>query len=252
MPTPFMHLQMAERILASSKLGPEERVLILSENPAFYLGNVAPDFQTINDIPREETHFYKLPPAPNSKAYDLMMRQYPQLADIVAMSPAQAVFVAAYCVHLMLDLRWYNEVLIPYFLVNEGWSDHRQRFIVHNTLLTYLDMLAVESLPDSAAGTLIAAQPDHWLPFADDGDLIGWRDMLVAQLRPGAILRTIEIYAGRLSMSPEEFAANLEDPSWMEGHVFSKAPLEKVKGMLFSAVDDSVDIITNYLNGTLL
>jgi hypothetical protein len=38
----------------------------------------------------------------------------------------------------------------------------------------------------------------------------------------------------------------------MEGHVFSKAPLEKVKGMLFSAVDDSVDIITNYLNGTLL
>lgn len=247
-----MHLQVAERILVSTRLGAKERTLIVSEYPAFYLGNVAPDFQTISNIPREETHFYKLPPDPNSRAHDQMFSRYPELADASVLPTDQAVFVAAYAIHLMLDLRWYNEVLIPYFLISEGWGDHRQRFIVHNTLLTYLDMLAVESLPETAAETLKAAQPVGWLPFAGDAELIGWRDMLVAQLQPGAMLRTVEIYAGRLSMSPEEFAANLEDPAWMQSHVFAKVSLEEVQAMLLSAVDDSIDIITNYLNGTRL
>jgi hypothetical protein len=251
MPTPFMHLQMAERICASARLEPTIRDLLLAEYPAFYLGNVAPDFQAICDIPREVTHFYNLPPDPATKGYNTMFAQNPGLLKVQALSPRKVAFLAGYSIHLMLDLRWYHEALIPYFLLSEGWTDRRQRFIIHNALLTYLDMLAVESLPERAAEILGGAVPDYQLPFAKDSNLIAWRDMLVEQLQPGAMLRTIEIYSGRLSMSPEEFAANLEDPAWMADHVFGKVPVDKVESMLLNAVDESIDIITGYLTGKL-
>jgi hypothetical protein len=124
--------------------------------------------------------------------------------------------------------------------------------MIHNTMLTYLDMLAVETLPDNAAETLSSAIPDYQLSFAADSKLVVWRDMLVDQLQPGAMLRTVEIYAGRLEMSPEEFAANLENPAWMADYVFGKVPVEKVQEMLAEAVDESIDIITSYLTGKLL
>jgi hypothetical protein len=252
MPTPFMHLQMAERILASERLEPDIRNLILTDYPAFYLGNVAPDFQAICDIPREVTHFYDLPPNPVSQGYDRMLTQHPELASIKSLTPNKAAFIAGYTIHLKLDLRWYHDVLIPYFLLSEGWADRRQRFVIHNTLLTYLDMLAVETLPQNAAEILGNAVPNYYLPFAEDSNLISWRDMLVEQLQPGAMLRTIEIYADRLLMSPEEFAANLENPAWMADYVFGKVPVEKVQTILTEAVDESIDIVTNYLTGKIL
>jgi hypothetical protein len=49
-------------------------------------------------------------------------------------------------------------------------------------------------------------------------------------------------------MSPEEFAANLEDPAWMADNVFGKVPVEKVEALLLDAVDERIDIITDYLN----
>jgi hypothetical protein len=124
--------------------------------------------------------------------------------------------------------------------------------MIHNTMLTYLDMLAVETLPGNAAEILCNAVPDYQLPFAADSKLIVWRDMLVDQLQPGAMLRTVEIYAERLEMSPEEFAANLENPAWMADYVFGKVPVERVQEMLAEAVDESIDIITSYLTGKLL
>jgi len=246
-----MHLQTAERILASEQLEPAVRELIQDNYPAFYLGNVAPDYQAICDIPREESHFYHLPPEPGNRGYDTMLARHPDLTAVEKLPPNKAVFMAGYSIHLMLDLRWYHEVLIPYFLLSEGWEDHRQRFIIHNTLLTYLDMLAVETLPEKAAEILETAVPDYRLPFAEDAKLITWRDMLVAQLQPGAMLQTIEIYAGRLSMSPEAFAANLENPAWMADHVFGKVPVENVQAILADAVGESIEIVSDYLMGRM-
>lgn len=246
-----MHLQMAERIIASERLEPNIRTQILTNYPAFYLGNVAPDFQAICDIPREVTHFYNLPPDPKNRGYDRMLAQHPDLIDIKNLAPDKATFIAGYSIHLRLDLRWYHEILIPYFLQSEGWADRRQRFVIHNTLLTYLDMLAVDSLPENAAQILGSVVPNYCLSFARDENLMAWRDMLVDQLQPGAMLRTIEIYAERLKMSPEEFAANLENPVWMADHVFAKVPVEKVQAMLLEAVDESIDIITSYFAGKI-
>jgi hypothetical protein len=104
-------------------------------------------------------------------------------------------------------------------------------------------------LPENAADILAAAVPDYHIPFAEDSKLVVWRDMLVDQLQPGAMLRTIEIYAGRLSMSPETFAANLEDPDWMAAHVFGKVPVENVQAILTDAVGESIEIVRDYLMG---
>lgn len=247
MPTPFMHLQIAERIIGQASINESLLILLQNNYPAFYLGNVAPDYQTIADIPRENTHFYNLPPRAGERTYPAMLKNFQEISEADRLPAAQAVFVAAYCAHLMLDLRWYREVLVPYFIEVRDWGDLRHRFLVHNTLLTYLDKKAVASLPSNAADILAAAEPDHWLPFALDADLLRWREMLTLQLAPGATLRTVEIYAERLMMSPAEFESNLEEPVWMQEHIFDNVPVDKVLQMLTSAVSESVELMADYL-----
>ena len=242
-----MHLHIAERIQAHADLSNTARRTIQTYYPAFYLGNVAPDYQTICNVPRAKTHFYDLPPGISDRAYPKLLSSFPELAEPVTLKTERAVFIAGYCAHLMLDLRWYHEILIPYFVESQEWESHHQRFIVHNTLLTYLDKQSVAALPDSAVNVLSAANPQGWLPFALDKDLIEWRDLLVAQLRPGAPLRTVEIYAERLFLTPEEFESNLEEPAWMDEYLFDRVPIEMVQEILTSVVTESVNLITDYL-----
>ena len=252
MPTPFMHLEVAERIRAHEALDRKIARKVAAELPAFYLGNVAADYQTIADTPREVTHFYKLPPERSTVAHERLVERYPQLAKTSELSDDHAVFIAAYRAHLLLDLCWYWEVLVPYFVEAKDWpADHRQRFLVHNTLLTYLDKAAIETLPAGTAEILDAAEPNHWLPFASDGDLIRWRDVLVRQLQPGSEIETISIYARRMKMTPEEFAANLENPRWMQEHVFRKVPLHQVQNVISAGVDSSVALIADFLSPTI-
>lgn len=250
MPTPFMHLQMAEKIRATAAEREYANGFLVSRLadawPAFYFGSVAPDYQSICDVPREVSHFYGLPPQPDNQAWPRMLAQYPQLTA-ASLPDEQKMFVAAYCAHLMLDLVWFREVLVPYFFASSRIGDVPQRWLVHHILLTYLDKLAFESLPPTAVDVLAAAHPHGWLPFARDADLIAWQALLVDQLQPGAMIRTVEIYAERLKMSPAAFAASLEDPEWMQHNVFDKLPVPEVQARLETAVDDSIDVILRYL-----
>jgi hypothetical protein len=88
MPTPFMYLQFAEEIQVEtgSRHGDNGRLRrwLAQAWPAFYLGSVAPDYQTICDIPRARTHFYKLPPGSDDRAFPDMLARYPELADAAA------------------------------------------------------------------------------------------------------------------------------------------------------------------------
>ncbi|MDT8306529.1 MAG: zinc dependent phospholipase C family protein [Anaerolineae bacterium] len=250
MPTPFMHLRVAERIRQHPELGPSAGQQMDAAWPAFYLGNIAPDFQTISDVPREVAHFYELPPARDVVAHEEMLERLPHLADASALDTDHAVFIAGYRAHLLLDLRWYWDILIPCFVEADDWPvDHRQRFLVHNTLLTYLDRLSRQKLPEDAGRTLAAAMPQRWLPFAGDGDLIRWRDMIAAQLAPGTVPATVSIYAERMRMSAKTFAANLDDSAWMDEQVFRKVSLDHVLAVIDSGVDDSVRLVGAYLDG---
>jgi hypothetical protein len=248
MPTPFMHLHYAELIRA--EVGGNGRLAstLAASWSAFYLGSVAPDCQELAGISREATHFYGLPPKPGNMAYPRMLAQYPQLAAGAALPPEQAMFVAAYSVHLLYDLIWFREIVMPYFVNAPQWTEaFEERRMVHQILLTYLDKLAYESLPETAVITLAAAQPNQWLPFVSDETLRQWQHLLVPQLEPTGELETVNIYADRLGITPAEFAANLESPEWMEAHVFRNVPVAQIQQRLETAVTDSIDLISHYL-----
>ncbi|MAU00047.1 MAG: hypothetical protein CL608_23130 [Anaerolineaceae bacterium] len=249
MPTPFMHLHIAEQIYETVSANGNGRLQtsLAAEWPAFYLGSVAPDVNAISTLPRANTHFYDIPPDPDETAYGTMLAQYPQLADLAAMSPGQAVCVAAYSAHLMLDLIWLREVVYPFFYLAEDLGNRQQRRLTHFILLTYLDTIALAGLPETAVSTLAAAESNHWLPFIKDEVLAAWQEMLVAQLQPDAPVKTVEIYAGRLKITPEEFAANLQNSDWMQQQVFDKIPVNEVQQILQTAVPKSIDLINEYL-----
>jgi hypothetical protein len=249
MPTPFMHLHIAEQIYEAVTVNGNGRLQasLAAEWPAFYLGSVAPDVNAISAIPRASTHFYDMPPTETEMAYPTMLARYPQLADLASISPGQAICVAAYSAHLMLDLIWLREVVYPFFYLPKDLGDRQQRRLTHFILLTYLDTIALRALPQTAVTTLAAAHSSQWLPFIDDAILAAWQAMLVAQLQPDSPAKTIEIYAGRLGMSPAEFAANLQNPVWMKAQVFDKIPVDKVQQILQTAVPQSIDLISDYL-----
>jgi hypothetical protein len=244
-----MHLQIAEQICAETRTGNGRLHTLLQQQwPAFYFGTVAPDYQEVAAVPRRQTHFYGLPPEPGNMGYNAMWAAYPELADVTNLSAEQAIFVAGYSVHLLYDVIWLREVVDPYFFRAENMGDRQQRMLVHFILLTYLDKLAVESLPETAGQTLAAAHSEQWLPFADNDHLLQWRALLLPQLQPGAMSSTVEVYARRLRMTPAEFAASLEDPDWMEAHVFSKLPVAEIQEILQAALPRSVELLLDYFH----
>jgi len=244
-----MHLHTAEQIYARAGSMGNGRLqaILAAEWPAFYLGSVAPDVNAISTIPRRETHFYRVPPDEAEMAYTTMLARYPQLNDVAQMPPAQAMFVAAYSAHLLLDLVWLRQIVYPFFYLPKHLGDRQQRELTHFILLTYLDTIALQALPQTAESTLTAANSQQWVPFITDDILCSWQKMLVEQLAPGAPVKTIEIYAGRLGMSAEVFAANLQDPDWMKAQVFDKIPVAEVQAILQRAIAPSLELITHYL-----
>lgn len=248
-----MHLQLSDELLslALSRETLDGRLLTALEEawPAFYLGSVAPDYQTICGIPRAETHFYAMPPESRSQGRQALLAQYPQLVPGRSLDPGQAVFMAAYLVHLQLDLHWHFEVVLPYFANSAVAGDLRQGYLRHLTLLTYLDQLAFQSLPDTAPAVLAAAEYDHWLPFAAEDQLGAWRGLLLEQMAPDAATRTVQIFAGRLRMTPEEFSAKLNDPDWMNRELFSLIPVAKIQNQLIESVSESLDLVEAYWFG---
>lgn len=253
MPTPFMHLHIAEQIKESlrDQSGQEGKLTVILDDewPAFYFGSVAPDYQTLCGVPREVTHFYGLPPAPNNQAYPRMMARYPKLANAHNLPADQAAFVAAYAAHLMLDLTWFRMILVPKFYNASHLGDVRKRHLLHLILLSYLDKSAFEALPDTAGITLASAQPVNWLPFATDEELRNWRGFLVPQLLPSGTSQTAEIYAGRLQMTADAFAAKLDDEEWLQKNLFDQVPVTAVQEILAIAVPASIQLINGYLNG---
>ena len=255
MPTPFMHLQLSEelRSQAAERQDFDGRLqeALHQSWPAYYLGSVAPDFQTICGIPRSETHFYKMPPESKTAGQQHMLALYPQLEPGKSLNPHQAGFFAAYLVHLQLDLIWHFDVVIPFFATRPV-SDHLpQAYMLHLILLTYLDNLAYQALPETAPDVLQAAPYDHWLPFAEADQLNNWRAFLVDQMAPGGMTQTVPIFARRLGMTADEFSAKLNAPDWMNEELFSRIPVAAIQRRLQETIPESLDLIKAYWDGSI-
>jgi hypothetical protein len=72
--------------------------------------------------------------------------------------------------------------------------------------------------------------------------------MLAAQLAPGAPSQTIRIYAERMEMAPDRFAARVADEAWLAQNLFARIPMAQVKRRLETAVGQSIRLITDYLD----
>ena len=253
MPTPFMHLQLSEElrslVLQNHEFDEHLQKILIEQWPAFYLGVVAPDFQTICGVPRVETHFYEMPPESKNVAQRHMLSLYPQLYPGQALEADQAIFIAAYLAHLQVDLIWHFDVILPYFVMNPVFEDQHQAYLSHETLLTYLDNLSIQALHYTAADVLAAAGYDHWLPFAEDEQMMAWRAYLLEQMAPGRTIRTVQIFAGRLGMTEEEFSAKLGSPDWMNEKLFSLIPVEEIQRRLQNSIPESLDLIEAYWYG---
>jgi len=244
-----MHLRIAEQLRSQAAPDSAARELLEIAWPAFLLGSVAPDCQSVADLSRETTHFYRGNPGPEADAYALILERYPELRMQTGLPVDHAAFVVAYCIHLLYDVDWFRQILIPHFAAQDYWPSHQERFLAHNSLLIYLDQLALQALAPDTELSLRAAEPDHWLPFVPDDVLTRWRDVVASQLAPGADIQTVAVYARRLKLSPAAYAANLADPEWMASIIFDRVPLATVSQILDDSLARSLVVMERYLAG---
>ena len=246
MPTPFMHLHMVEKILAHPQ-SLAIRPLLFNHLPAFSFGNIAPDFQAICDVKREVSHFYPIPPQKGDyNAFKRLQDAHPHLSSPQSLTADEAVFTAAYGAHLLFDLIWDHIILTPVFR-NGDWAEPATRFLAHNMMLTYIDREARDKLPHDAAYRLNQAPTSNLLPFATTKNLTTWQQTIANQLQPDAPSRTVEVYAKRMKMTTEAFLNNLNDPGWMDEHIFQQISWSLVQNTLDEAVPQAITLLINYL-----
>jgi hypothetical protein len=256
MPTPIQHLAIAQRLITSD-LPPATRRVLEAHWGAHLLGHIAPDAQNKSGQDRAETHFFTLPPKQQRPGHEQIFCTHPALAQASALGPAQAVFVAGYLAHLLLDDLWIRQVFEPYFGTLATWGDLRERLLLHNVLRAWLDQSEMAELSGNESMHLCQAEPNHWLPFMADSALCAWRDEIAAQLQPGATMRTAEVFAARARISVKEFNAFLVTPGGM-AQVFAHVPQQHILNFTCPAAEpvgtalaQSRELIIAYLEDRL-
>jgi hypothetical protein len=248
-PTPFYHLSVADELLEHPRLPPAARSLLSAQRGAFLFGNTAPDVQVISQQRRQDTHFFDLPlrrgaPPP----WEEMLVTHPSLGDLQALPASQAAFLTGYLCHLQADWMWVKEIFVPVFGLRSRWLTFPRRLVLHNVLRAYLDRQILPSLSNGACASLSEAQPSGWLPFVGDASLSQWRDFLVGQLRPGASIQTIEVFATRQGVSPDEFYRLIDSEDGMEGEIFTRVSRESLHDYRSRLVDENLQLIHSYLH----
>ena len=251
MPTPVMHLALAEDILRGDVLPPAVRRLLVQQRGSFLLGHTVPDVQTISGQARDETHFYTIPRTTDHPAYETFFDAYPRLSRPETLPQAQAVFIAGYIAHLLLDELWLNDVFLRYFMEQE-WASLRERLFLHNVLRTWMDSRDQQRLDGSVAVALREAEPHGWLPFVGDEHLRAWRDWLVEQLGPAHSVQTAEVFAQRMGVPVAEVEAVLRSPQQMEARVFGRTSPAVLQSFHDTGYERSVTFINWYTESTNL
>lgn len=237
MPTPFTHLEIAQRLLDDSQLSAEIRTKLSADYPAFLLGSIAADARVSSNVGREVTHFYH---------YEIPITEHPwrvMLADYSTLqrthSPGQRAFLAGYVAHLAVDEYWSLNMVRPYFGQGD-WQgvSQRMRFLALHLILIYMDSRDCDLLNDEQAQQLRRAQPDHWLPFMSDDVLSSWRDFIAEQLADdGCGSQTLAVFGQRLGMTPGQIRLYSDDEAMMEKHLWRYVPrdaLARVEPALYT------------------
>ena len=247
MPTPAVHLALAEDMLRREDLSPATRRFLTRQRGAFLLGHTAPDVRTVSGQRREDSHFYTVPRTSDRPAYQVLFEVYPALVHPSVMSPSQRAFVAGYIAHLCLDELWLDDVFE--WLLLQDWVPLRERLFLHNVLRTWIDQRAQARLNGAVARALRQAEPNEWLPFVSDEHLRAWRDWLVQQLGPGQTMETAEVLARRMGIPPSEIDAVARSGREMEEQIFSHFPRSALRCFWETGYERSVLLVDWYIGG---
>jgi len=247
-PTPFYHLDLAEKLLSHGALDPTLRERLRGSQSAFLLGNTAPDYVTLAGLPRETSHFFDVPIHRSQPAHRRLLEFFPELSAPIRLPDDQAAFLAGYLAHLWLDQAWIIGVFEPIFGPDVHRDSFQQRLLDHNLLRAHLDRGARRHLPDGLAKDLADAEPNDWLPFADNRALANWRDHLAEQLLPGGHSLTVEVFAHRHGISPADFTQQLDSLPVMSEAVFKYLPSELLSKLQEMWLDRSIELVNDYLS----
>jgi hypothetical protein len=240
------HLVMAQEIRNDERLVASARRALEADWGAFLLGSAAPDVQTVSHQPRRATHFYNIPPSDETVAHRALLAAHPALAHSDTLAADHAAFVAGYLAHLVADEAWWRQVFDPIFGIDADWGRWRERIFLHNVLRTHLDRVDQTRLNGSVVMALAEAEPRQWLPFVEDQVLVAWRDLLVAQLQPGEYVRTAEVFAERMHVTPERVKEALESPDQM-ARIFQHVSEVELVHYRSGVLRRSIDLINGYL-----
>lgn len=246
MPTPFTHLLAASALLEMVVLPPAVRSILAAEWPAFLLGNIAPDVQTLSGQTREATHFFPVPLKGAPPAHRVMFECYPELIRPQHLPAAQRAFLAGYLAHLAFDQLWITEIFAPIFGPEPTWATFRERLYLHNALRAFMDAVDVAQLTAPIGPALHTARPEQWLPFVQDEDLARWRDRVADQLLPGAVSHTVTVFAERMNADPQAFAALVNSPTEMDRRVFVHVSHDQLEHYRQRALTESACLIRDY------
>lgn len=247
MPTPVQHLVLAQRLLDDATLPEAIRDRLRSQRSAFLFGHTAPDVQTVSGQLREATHFFIIPwtkvPTPHKAMFEL----YPYLGLPKHRPADHAAFIAGYICHLWLDVLWVRDIYLDNFGPHAQWGANlRERHVYHNILRAWCDRHDQDQLSGTLGGALALARPIEWLPFTADRYLIQWRDRLAEQFRPGARIRTVEVFAERGGVPPEKFHQVLASREDMDQHIFAHASPEKIEQFYRDGYEQMAELIVEY------
>jgi hypothetical protein len=224
------------------------RRLLKEQRGAFLFGNTAPDVQVISGQLRLETHFFDFPLSSWPRApWERCLLAYPSLAQPRRLPAEQAAFICGYLCHLQADWYWAKDIFVPVFGLHSAWGTFTQRLYLHNVLRAYLDRQIVPTLTNGLVFALTEVTPGGWLPFVDDAHLLRWRDLLATQLRPGASVQTVDVFAARQGVSPQEFYRLLDSEEDMEREVFSHIPRYHLERYRCRLVEENLHLIEAYL-----
>ena len=245
MPTPFYHISLAEELLAHPALAAETRLFLSEQRSEFLFGNTAPDVQVVSGQPRVSTHFFDLPLQPNGQpAWEKFLIANARLAYPGELPAGQAAFVAGYLCHLQADILWIREIFLPVFGRRSQWDTFARRLYLHNVLRAYLDR---QIAPELTCGVQISGVfPRRWLPFVQDVHLVAWRDYLSSQLRTGARIQTVEVFAARQGISPEEYYALLNSEERLDEEIFTHLPRQALADYRREIVRQNISLLREY------
>jgi hypothetical protein len=248
-PTPFYHLRVAIDLLEHPKLDKFVRASLVQNRCAFLFGNTAPDVQVVSGQSREATHFFNLPIRNGYKLpWVRLLEAYPHLSDIPHLHPEQAAFVAGYLCHLQADWYWVKEIYAPYFGPTNHWGTPSERIYLHNVLRAYLDNQVIKTLTSGSDTCLQQIFPFQWLPFTQDKYLRKWSSFLAQQLHPEGIVQTVEVFAERQGLLPEEFYALLDSEPRMDKEVFIHFPRQLLTEYRRELIETNIHLINSYLD----